>query len=264
MFMQKYDDPNDPTVPENLKPMYPGQKVLQTVLVLMAIVCIPWMLAIKPWILKRENDRKVMFGQQVEVVVSSPSRLDHRASGEDGMETGGQRNGSVATSQLKNESQEGKGVVLRVEEPEKGESKNEVEKEGGHDTFELGDVIIHQAIHTIEYCLGSISHTASYLRLWALSLAHAQLSEVLWNMVMRIGLTMGNGTIVGGIIMYIVFAFWAALTIGVLLLMEGLSAFLHALRLHWVEFQSKFYGGAGYGFVPFDFKKILEEAGADD
>lgn len=150
MFMQKYDDPNDPTVPENLKPMYPGQKVLQTVLVLMAIVCIPWMLVIKPWILKRENDRKVMFGHQVEVVVSSSSRLDHRAAGEDGMATDGQRNGSVATSQLKNESQEEKGVVLRVEEPEKAERENEVvEKDGGggggsHDTFELGDVIIHQ------------------------------------------------------------------------------------------------------------------------
>jgi hypothetical protein len=69
-----------------------------------------------------------------------------------------------------------------------------------------------------------------------------ELSEVLWTMVMNQAFTIGgnlsapNGVLgfpIGAIVCYVVFMVFAVLTISILILMEGLSAFLHALRLHW-------------------------------
>ncbi|KAM6202244.1 V-type proton ATPase 116 kDa subunit a 4 [Rhynchocyon petersi] len=215
MFLFNYDDPGN-------RPLYSHQQEVQSFLVIMALIAVPWMLLIKPFVLRARHRRA-----QASVLRGDCPESNDGGSSDHATDSGQKAPAGVHGAQDDHEEE-----------------------------FNFGDVFVHQAIHTIEYCLGCISNTASYLRLWALSLAHAQLSEVLWTMVMNIGLRQrGWGGLIG---VFIIFAIFAVLTVAILLVMEGLSAFLHALRLHWVEFQNKFYVGAGYKFSPFSFKHILD------
>lgn len=214
--------------------MYAGQHGLERVLVVLALLCVPWMLLAKPIILVR--NQRAMHHPLPNTHINSVGE-----------------NGDVDIEGMASQGgQEGNSTGHGAQPGATGAPHKDA---GEH---EIGDIFIHQGIHTIEYVLGSVSHTASYLRLWALSLAHAELSEVLWKMVMKNGMAFDGWA--GGIALWIIFAFWAVLTVGILVLMEGLSAFLHTLRLHWVEFQSKFYLGQGYGFQPFSFEVILDSA----
>nr|KAG5697875.1 hypothetical protein BaRGS_017132 [Batillaria attramentaria] len=221
---------------------YDFQQPLQMAFFFAAIISVPILLCVKPFVLRSRHRRKEreagMYGARSTDPLISNEVTDESA---DGSQLGQSLNADV-------EAMNGP-ILLSEEEPE--------------EEFEFGEVFIHQAIHTIEFCLGCISHTASYLRLWALSLAHAQLSEVLWNMVFSLGLKM-DLQYIGGIPVFILWFFWANLTVAILLLMEGLSAFLHTLRLHWVEFQSKFYEGDGHLFMPFNFKEILKIDSLED
>jgi V-type H+-transporting ATPase subunit a len=61
---------------------------------------------------------------------------------------------------------------------------------------------------------------------------------------------------------YIGFGIFAGVTFGVLLMMDVLECFLHALRLHWVEFQNKFFYADGIRFAPYSSKQILQDASA--
>jgi len=143
-------------------------------------------------------------------------------------------------------------------------SHDEVEEHGEHGEFSFGDAFIHQAIHTIEFVLGSISNTASYLRLWALSLAHSQLAELFKDMILiGTGLKLTTNPYVGAFTAWFTFAAWAVISMVVLMVMENLSSFLHALRLQWVEFQNKFFYGDGRKYSPFDFAVLLKAVEAD-
>jgi len=181
---------------------------VETALVIIAFVCIPWMLVPKPAILycmwKKRHNRK----------------------------------------------------ILGYDDDESFEGHTLAE-------FKMSEVLVHQVLETIEFVLGTLSHTASYLRLWALSLAHSELSTVFWDMLFSTAMTFGVKLIkppsyaLVGVGAFIGFAVWFAVTAGVILIMESLSAFLHALRLHWVEFQSKFYKGDGIKFLPLNFYKVV-------
>ncbi|CAJ0941015.1 unnamed protein product, partial [Mesorhabditis belari] len=228
MFMRKSGRETGFTGPQcYLNFWYPGQSFFEFIFLSVAVICVPVMLFAKPYLMWKEDQQRRGQGH---------AHLSVRAdiNGDD-----------VEVVQHHDESAKQNGG---------GHGGH-----GGHGDgpLDMGDVMVYQAIHTIEFVLGCVSHTASYLRLWALSLAHAQLSDVLWTMVFRHAF--GFSGYLGPFVTYALFFVFFFLSLGILVLMEGLSAFLHALRLHWVEFQSKFYGGQGYAFAPFSFEKILAE-----
>lgn len=212
--------------------LYWGQSLVQLVLLLLAVIAVPWMLLPKPLILKKKHDRK-----------AKDSYRPLMDDGESAELLGA--NGGPSGSPAKN----GPSVAGDFE-------NSHADAEDVDEDFNFAEVFVNQMIHTIEFVLGAVSNTASYLRLWALSLAHAELSDVFLDKLLYTTVASGNPVLI-----VIGFFMWIGLTLGVLMFMESLSAFLHALRLHWVEFQNKFYNlhGDGMKFTPLSFNFDIAE-----
>ncbi|KAH7230772.1 V-type ATPase, V0 complex, 116kDa subunit family [Fusarium solani] len=216
--------------------LYAGQEYGQVILLLIAFVQVPILLFLKPFFLRWDHNRARAAGYRGIGETSRVSALD----GDDASE-------ALINGHGDSFNDDGEGVAMITQNI--GED---------HEEFKFSEVIIHQVIHTIEFCLNCISHTASYLRLWALSLAHQQLSVVLWNMTL--GPALKTGGVIGVIMIVVCFYIWFFLTIAILVCMEGTSAMLHSLRLAWVESFSKFAEFGGWPFAPFSFNTMLEES----
>jgi len=141
--------------------------------------------------------------------------------------------------------------------PQTDEELSGKSSEDEDEDFDFGEVFIHQIIETIEYVLGTVSHTASYLRLWALSLAHQQLALVFFQKTLLNAMYFSFP--VNIIAIFIMFMVWLVITLGILCGMDVMECFLHTLRLHWVEFQSKFYKADGHAFTPYRHRSLLNE-----
>jgi V-type H+-transporting ATPase subunit a len=210
---------------------YHGQKYFQYFLVGVAVMMIPVMMCLKPCYLKPPACCYRCFGNCPRC-----------------QELGDPHDRLKVSPQEEHEDSETSSLIHETPHPHQGH---------GH-SDDFGEMMVHQILETIEFVLGSVSHTASYLRLWALSLAHSELATVFWDKVvyMLIMYTTTPGWFVLGLAMFAGFSIWFFITFLVMMFMEGLSAFLHALRLHWVEFQSKFYKGDGHEFQPFSYNTL--------
>ncbi len=84
-------------------------------------------------------------------------------------------------------------------------------------------------LHVMEAFIGAGSNTLSYLRIWALNLADFAVKFAFASFGMG-GIIAGNALV---------------------MILEGLIVFVQTLRLHWVEWFSKFYEGTGHAFAPY-------------
>ncbi len=99
---------------------------------------------------------------------------------------------------------------------------------------------IEGASHAFMALIESLSHTVSFGRLLALNLIHASMGKMFIEM-------MGGGSMqILGILVGTLLA----------LILEGTIIFVHTLRLHWVEWFSKFYTGGGMKYTPFEMKNV--------
>ena len=121
-------------------------------------------------------------------------------------------------------------------------------------------------VEFMENAIGMISHTVSYARIFALNTVHVILSMVFFDVLASTPLLLipfpevhlfGVELIPAGAALPLLPAVIGSILVGIL---EGLLAFMHTLRLHYVEWFSKFYHAGGIEFNPFRARRMHTRA----
>jgi V/A-type H+-transporting ATPase subunit I len=123
----------------------------------------------------------------------------------------------------------------------------------------------------LEYAIGMISHTVSYARIFALNTVHVILSGVFFTLIPAVIYIPFPELSLFGIEFIphevhssdplaphyphlpLLGAIIGTFIVGIL---EGLLAFMHTLRLHFVEWFSKFFHAGGVAFMPFKAHRV--------
>jgi len=130
--------------PGNETSLIANQATVMKALLITVLICVPLMLYVKPIVLykqQKKHDKKQVKAHVEEELLPKEEEHPHH--------------------HMRGKPETDNDLV----------HMNTIVKEEEEHTF--SDIFIHQLIETIEFVLGSVSNTASYLRLWALSLAHS-------------------------------------------------------------------------------------------
>ena len=238
-----------------------SQEAVNILIIFICLILIPLMLFVKPiyFYLKKSSTKGISFRNDIGLIENENKNddilninddlKDNNIDNEENLNNSGEYSLSLSQESILKSNEHYSKLYSIQKKKYKAEAK---------ERFKFIEIFIGQLIEVIEYVLGTVSNTASYLRLWALSLAHTALSHVFIEKTFIEYIQNDKTNFISSIIsVSIYFLVFLGATAFILIFMDAMECILHTLRLHWVEFQNKFFKGDGYLFQPFSFKYIF-------